>query len=253
MIRLLLIATGLLTMASAHSQVYDASSVFAHNDYERDVPFHTAYDLKVGFIEADVFLVDSQILVAHHKHEINPDRTLESLYLQPLQEKIRENGGYVYNDPRRTLTLMIDLKTEGVSTLDAVVSSLDDYPEVIRCPTLYIMISGSVPDPQKWRNYPSYITFDGRPGIPYTRSQLKRIRMISTSFSEHVTWDGTGSIPREALQKIKALMADAHGKKKLFRFWGTPDFENAWKEFMRAKMDVIVTDDVTALAAYLHK
>jgi alkaline phosphatase len=253
MIRLLLIAVGLLFIVEAKCQVYNASAVFAHNDYARAVPFHTAYDLKVGFIEADVFLIDSEILVAHHKHEIKPDKTLETLYLQPLQEKIHKNKGYVYNDPRRTLTLMIDLKTEGVSTLDAVVNELENYPDVIACPTLFIMISGSVPDPEKWRNYPSYITFDGRPGIPYTRSQLKRIRMISTSFNKHVTWDGTGGIPLDALTAMKVLMADAHAKKKLFRFWGTPDFENAWKELMRANIDVIVTDDVTSLLEYLHK
>ena len=251
--RLLFTAVGLLLIPHAKCQVYSSSAVFAHNDYAQAVPFHTAYDLKVGFIEADVFLIDSQILVAHHKHEIRPGKTLENLYLQPLLKKIRQNQGYVYSDPRRTLTLMIDLKTEGVSTLDAVVDVLENYPEVTRCPTLYIMISGSVPDPEKWRNYPSYITFDGRPGIQYTRSQLKRIRMISTNFKEHVKWNGTGSLPEHALEKIKALMADAHAKKKLFRFWGTPDFENAWKELMGARIDVIVTDDVPALVDYLHE
>jgi alkaline phosphatase len=252
MIRLLT-TVGLLFIAEAKCQVYNASAVFAHNDYARAVPFYTAYDLKVGFIEADVFLAGSQLAVAHHKHEIRPERTLENLYLEPLKTKIHENKGYVYDDPRRTLTLMIDLKTEGVSTLDAVIDLLENYPDVTGCPTLYIMISGNVPDPEKWRNYPSYITFDGRPGIRYAPWQLKRIRMISTSFSEHVEWDGHGSIPPDALTKMKALMADARAKKKLFRFWGTPDFENAWNEFMRANMDVIVTDDVTSLVEYLHK
>ena len=76
--------------------------------------------------------------------------------------------------------------------------------------------------------------------------------MISTSFSQHVKWNGNESIPPDALIKMKGLMADAHAKKKLFRFWGTPDFENAWKELMRANMDVIVTDDVAALVKYLH-
>ena len=251
--RFFLTTLGLLSIIHAQSQVYNTSAVFAHNDYARTVPFYTAYDLQVGFIEADVFLIDSKIMVAHHKHEIESGKTLDSLYLLPLRKKIAENKGYVYDDPRRTLTLMIDLKTEGVSTLDAVVNALRDYPELIHCPTLYIMISGSVPDPSKWRNYPSFITFDGRPGIAYTPSQLKRIRMISTSFGQHVKWDGTGALPEEARAIMKALMDDARKKKKLFRFWATPDFENAWKELIRTRVDVIVTDDVSALVNFLER
>src|SRR5687767_9933128 len=91
------------------AQHYTPSQVFAHNDYVRPKPFYTAYDLGVGYIEADVFLQDGDLLVAHHRNEIVPGRTLEKLYLQPLLEKIQKHGS-VYDDAGRTLTLMIDLK-----------------------------------------------------------------------------------------------------------------------------------------------
>jgi alkaline phosphatase len=233
------------------AQKYTSSRVFAHNDYVRDKPFYTAYALGVGYIEADVFLLKGDLMVAHHRNEIVPGKNLEVLYLQPLSEKVRQLQGNVYKDPAQELTLMIDLKTEGVPTLNAVVEKLGRYPDLIACPNLKVMISGSVPDPKKWSEYPDYIYFDGRPGIPYTPDQLRRIAMISTGFPGHVTWDGKGRISEDGRQRISALVDDAHAKGKKFRFWATPDFPEAWRELMSLDMDVIVTDDVTALVEFL--
>lgn len=236
---------------NAVPQAYTSSAIFAHNDYVRPAPFFTAYDLQVGYIEADVFLVDQELFVAHHKHEIQSERTLNTLYLGPLSAKIRENKGHAYKDTGLILTLMIDLKTEGIPTLDALVKQLEKYPDIVRCPSLHVMISGSVPDPETWKNYPGYISFDGRPNISYTADQLTRVRMISTSFRDHVKWDGTGRIPDVSAKIMTTLRDSAHAKSKTFRFWATPDTQNAWRELMRLKMDVIVTDDVKALARFL--
>src|SRR3989337_142658 len=104
-----IVAVSLLNTAIAQS--YDASHIFAHNDYARAIPFYTAHHLNVGYIEADVFLDDGQIVVAHHKHEIQKEKTLETLYLKPLLKAVLKNKGSVYDDRSRTLTLMIDLKT----------------------------------------------------------------------------------------------------------------------------------------------
>lgn len=251
MSRLSLIAVVILTMSCASAQDYTTSQVFAHNDYVRENPFYTAYDLSVGYIEADVFLQDGALMVAHHRNEIADGRTLQRLYLEPLSQKIRLFEGSVYQDPKQKLTLMIDLKTEGVSTLNAIVDLIKKYPELIKCPNLQIMISGNVPDPQKWTDYPSYIFFDGRPGVPYSPEQLKRISMISTSFSSCSRWDGHGQISGDDRKKIQKLMDDAHARGKKFRFWATPDSPEAWKELMSMGMDVIVTDEVAGLVRFL--
>lgn len=236
----------------ARPQTYTSSAIFAHNDYVRPAPFHTAYKLRVGYIEADVFLAGNELFVAHHKSEVHPERTLRALYLEPLAKMIAENKGHAYQDATLTLTLMIDLKTEGVSTLKTLVNQIEKYPGIIACPSLHVMISGSVPDPATWKQYPGYISFDGRPNVVYTPDQLARVRMISTSFRDYVSWDGTGDIPAEAARVMTRLRDEAHAKGKIFRFWATPDTQNAWRELMRLKMDVVVTDDVSALARFLQ-
>lgn len=238
---------------TAMCQAYTSSAIFAHNDYIRDVPFYTAYDLGVGFIEADVFLEDGDLLVAHHKREIEKAKNLEVLYLEPLLKQVKKNEGFVYESQAQRLTLMIDLKTEGVSTLNKIVEQLKKFPELTACRTLQFMISGSVPDPALWKNYPSFIYFDGRPGIAYTPDQLRRVSMISTSFGAHVKWDGKTALAASDSSKIANLIYEAHEKGKPMRFWATPDFNNAWREQMRLKMDVIVTDDVAGLSAFLKK
>ena len=236
----------------APGQVFTTAQVFAHNDYAGDKPFHTAYDLQVGYIEVDVFLIDTDLMVAHERDEIRSGRTLEGLYLRPLNEHVVRNGGFAYEDRQRALTLMIDLKTSGVTTLNQVVACLKKYPDLISSKTLQIMISGNVPDPKLWKNFPSFIHFDGRPGIEYTPDQLERISMISTNFRSHVQWNGEGELPSEARAKMSRLINTAHSHGKKFRFWATPDFPNAWQELMRAKVDVIVTDKVPALVEFLQ-
>jgi alkaline phosphatase len=238
-----------LALTSGTAQNYHTRQIFAHNDYERAQPFHTAYNLQVGYIEADIFLIDNKILVAHHKNEIKPERTLETLYLKPLQRQVHKNGGFVYSDRKASLTLMIDLKTPGPETLKALVAALEYYRDLISCPTLQIMISGNIPDPAHWDEYPSYIYFDGRPEIPYTAEQIRRISMISTNFGSHVKWDGRNKISDADRKKIADLVDLAHSKGKKFRFWATPDFEGAWKELLDLQMDVIVTDKVEALGS----
>lgn len=248
-----LVLSLLVVFNTGVAQLYTASQIFAHNDYVRQQPFFTAYLLGAGYIEADVFLHDGRLMVAHEEHEISSDRTLEELYLEPLLEVVNRFGGRVYDaaEKERVLTLMIDLKSEGTPTLDSIVALLDRYRPLIASPTLRFLISGNVPDPRTWDRYPPYLAFDGRPGIRYTRRQLQRVGMISTSFPRHVQWDGKQSLTSEQKRTMLALLNDAHSKGKPLRFWATPDFPEAWRTLMDMKMDVIVTDKVELLASFL--
>jgi alkaline phosphatase len=237
----------LLLPGSLMAQEYSSSSIFSHNDYEQKNPFYNAYDHQIGFIEADVFLDNNELLVAHSRSELNPQQTLEILYLKPLQEKIKLNKGNIYADPSKALTLMIDLKTEGISTLNAIVVKLKTFPELLSCKTLTISISGNVPDRERWKDFPSFIYFDGRPGIDYTTNELQRISFVSTSFGSHSTWKGKASLPEPDRQKLSALRDAVHAKGKKLRFWGAPDVPAAWQTWMELKIDILGTDKVSEL------
>jgi alkaline phosphatase len=231
---------------------YGTTSVFSHNDYVQPIPFYNAYFNEVGFIEADVFLVDDRLLVAHTFQEIDKKNTLDSLYLIPLQRKILTNSGYAYPNRQKSLTLMIDLKTEGTRTLRSLVKTLNRYQGLINAKNLEVVVSGNVPDSSQWDEFPSFIHFDGRPGKDYTAQQLTRISLISTAFTDYSRWNGKGLIPKAETEKILALKNETKLVGKKLRFWATPDFTNSWIQLMKLKIDVIGTDRVSELISHLN-
>jgi alkaline phosphatase len=233
------------------AQQYTSSSIFAHNDYVQPVPLQTAYQHEVGFIEADVFLRGNNLLVAHTRLEINKEKTLDRLYLEPLNKLISKNNGFIYPSQARNLTLMIDLKTEGIATLNTLVTILKKYPQLLACKTFQVAVSGDVPDPALWKNYPDFIHFDGRPTIIYTPDQLERISLISDSFRNYSRWNGKGDLENTDLEKITKVVQEIHAKGKRIRFWAIPDFDDGWTKLMELQVDVLNTDHVTELSSVL--
>ena len=106
---------------------YSVANAHSHNDYEQPAPFITAYQEAFGSIEADIFWHNGELLVAHTAGELAGHRTLEELYLKPLQACIEKNRGHIYADSTRRLQLMIDIKTEAVTTLNKLVELLQKY------------------------------------------------------------------------------------------------------------------------------
>ena len=66
-----------IVFIAANAQEYTSSSIFAHNDYVHSIPFLSSYYKQVGFIEADIFLQGNDLMVAHTKEEIKPEKNLE--------------------------------------------------------------------------------------------------------------------------------------------------------------------------------
>ncbi|MDQ4139960.1 MAG: phosphatidylinositol-specific phospholipase C/glycerophosphodiester phosphodiesterase family protein [Bacteroidota bacterium] len=230
---------------------YTSANVHAHNDYQQPQPFFNAISRQVGSIEADVFLKDGELYVAHEAKEISKDRTLETLYLKPLQAQIRKNKGSVYADLKVKLQFLIDFKTEGNTTLPALVQKLVNYPEIINNPTIQLVISGNRPHPSTWEKFPGYIYFDGTPGENYTAEQLNRVALFSANFRNYSKWDGTGSLEKADEIKLQQAIEKAHGLNKKWRFWATPDNVNAWKTMMQVGVDYIGTDDVNGITTFL--
>ena len=232
-------------------KLYTAANVHAHNDYEQPVPFFAAYDAQAGSIEADVFLKNGALYVAHDPEDIRPDRTLEALYLKPLQKKIQQNNGTPYSLPEAKLQLLIDLKTDGKATLPVLVKTLEKYPGISQNPAVQVVISGNRPAPATWSQYPDFIYFDGRPGETYTPEELERVALFSDSFRNYSQWSGEGPIAKEEQDKIEQLVDSVHQLDRKFRFWATPDNEASWQTLLRLGVDYIGTDDVAGLTSFL--
>jgi hypothetical protein len=79
-----ILSAGLVQLPAATGPLIHAHS---HNDYEHPRPLLDALDHGFCGVEADIYLVDGQLLVAHDRDKVKPERTLQALYLDPLRER----------------------------------------------------------------------------------------------------------------------------------------------------------------------
>ncbi|MFP3594928.1 alkaline phosphatase, partial [Chryseobacterium sp. SIMBA_038] len=59
------------------------------------------------------------------------------------------------------MQLLIDIKQDYKTTLNALVSTLKKYPEITGNSGVKIVITGGRPQPADFKNYPNYLYFDG--------------------------------------------------------------------------------------------
>lgn len=232
---------------------YSVANAHSHNDYEQPVPLFAAYNEGFGSIEADIFWHNGELLVAHTPKELALHRTLEELYLKPLQVFVEKNKGHIYADSLRRLQLMIDIKSEAIATLNKLVELLQKYATLIQCASLQIAISGNRPDAKTYSSYPAFIKFDGELHKEYPADALSRIVMMSADLKKYTLWNGNGTIPAPQWETLQQAVSRAHSLGKPVRFWGSPDVPNAWSQLVRLRVDYINTDSIKAVAGFLNK
>jgi hypothetical protein len=232
----------------------------AHNDYEHPRPLLDALDHGFCSVEADIWLVKEQLLVAHTLLQLNTGRTLETLYLDPLKERVKANGGKVYrNGP--TFYLMIDIKTDAKETYAALAKVLEKYADILTVArdgkteqkAVTVVISGNrdlkTISAQKVR----YAAIDGRPADLDGDAPASLIPWISQQWGVLFKWDGTGAMPAEERKKLRDFVARAHKQGRKVRFWATPEKVEVWKELLAADVDFLNTDKLAELQKFLNK
>ena len=231
---------------------YTVANTHSHNDYEQPIPFWMAWQEQFGSIEADIWWVDGQLLVGHNRDEIRTGKTLEQYYVRPLLSCIRNNNGHPYADSSRPLQILIDVKTDSIATLNALVALLHHYPELEQNPFVKWVISGNRPSPALFSSYPPFIAFDGILHDHYTPEALSKIVMMSDDLHYYTHWNGLDPMPAAEKAAIKAAVSYAHALHLPVRFWDAPDFRQAWDQLMQLHTDYINTDHIRELSAYLH-
>jgi alkaline phosphatase len=117
-------------VSTAQPNTYTVANAHAHNDYENAIPSYMAYGEGFGSIEADIFLENGELIVAHDTKEVQLHRTLQEYYIQPLLAAVKRNNGFPYGDSSRQLQMLIDIKTDAVPTLNALIAALSGYPQL---------------------------------------------------------------------------------------------------------------------------
>ncbi|MGP3633282.1 phosphatidylinositol-specific phospholipase C/glycerophosphodiester phosphodiesterase family protein [Streptomyces sp. 24-1644] len=238
----------------------------AHNDYLHPRPLHDALDHGFTSVEADIFLVGGELLVAHEPAGLDPTRTLASLYLDPLLARVTANHGAVHAGHRTPLQLLIDIKNEGAAAYAELDRQLQPYRKIltrfrngrVHTGAVTPVISGDraarVPmEAQRTR----YAFYDGRLDDLTGPAAPSFIPLVSSNWTQSFTWRGAGPFPAAERDRLRILVDTAHNQGRRVRFWATPDVpgperDALWTELLAAGVDHLNTDDLAGLETFLR-
>jgi len=230
----------------------------AHNDYEHGRPLLDALERGFGSVEADIWLTPEGLLIGHDRKDLKAGRTLEALYLDPLRERIKANGGRVYRS-EPAFFLLIDVKTEAEATYAALDKVLAGYAGILTVTregkveqkAVTAILSGNRAVDVISKQPVRYVGVDGRPENLDENPPVELYPWISANWTLLFKWKGEGRMPAAEKQKLNELVKRVHGQGRKVRFWGTAEKEDVWKELMAAGVDYINTDKLDELQRFL--
>jgi len=230
----------------------------AHNDYEHARPLFDALDHGFCSVEADIWLADGQLLIGHDRKDLKPGRTLEGLYLDPLRERIKANGGRVYRGGRE-FYLLIDVKTEAEATYAALDQVLANYADIltvtrdekVESKAVTAILSGYRASDTIAKQAVHYVGIDGRPENLDGNPPAELYPWISANWTLLFKWNGEEMIPAAERQKLQSLVKRAHDQGRKIRFWSTAENQAMWKELFDAGVDYINTDKLDEFQKFL--
>ncbi len=232
----------------------------AHNDYQHTRPLLDALDQGFCSVEADIWLVDGDLLVAHDRDKVKPGRTLQALYLDPLQERVKRNSGRVY--PRGPgFTLLVEIKGDWKTTYPVLDRVLAQYADVLTQFTatgkqpkaITAIITGHRSKEMFAGQTIRRAALDGDLADLESGEPADLIPWISANWGANFKWRGSGAMAEADQLKLRGIVTKAHQQGRRVRFWGAPDRPEFWSMLLSEGVDLINTDNLPGLREFLDK
>jgi hypothetical protein len=234
---------------------------FAHNDYLHKHPLYDALENGFTNIEADIFLKKCKLIIAHFFPYFKSGRTLESIYLKPLSERIAKNNGRVYAGYNNPIILMIDIKTNGDSIYKVLKPLLEKYRWMltryengkVAYGAVTVVLSGHKPY-ELIENAQSRLAFiDEDLRTMHDDSVNHNVfAMASCKYSKLLKWNGKDTISTSERKKLLDFVATAHKIGAKVRLWASPEKKAVWDELLSCGVDLINTDQLVTFKNYLN-
>lgn len=260
----------------------------SHNDYWRKVPFFSAVKAGCTGVEADVWLfdddADATLLVGHDTAALTAERTFESLYVFPILELLERMNPQTpyYNDTRRgifdvdpeqSLTLLVDVKTDGAKAWPRVLEQLEPLRErgwlsyvendVVHTRQVTVVGTGNTPFDVLMENRTYRDAFFDAP-IDEMWEDPDSDEVVTTptkynstnSFYASVSLRATAGLgwynpSKEKLRIIRGQIKGAHRRGLKARYWDTPAWpiqlrNKVWHLLEEQGIDMLNVDDLRA-------
>jgi len=231
----------------------------AHNDYEHPRPLFDALDNGFCSVEADIFQVGKDLLVAHYFFQIRPERTLESLYLEPLRERARRFDGKIFPDAEK-FYLWIDFKTDARPTYAVLRPVLEKYSDILTRYENGTVIPGAVT-----------VILTGSANVDLIRNEAVRYAGVDGGLASLDSDASADLIPAAGInwrrefpqfesklspaeqEKLAEQVRKANDRGRKLRYWNAPDHEELWSILYDAGVHFINTDRLQPLRDFLTK
>lgn len=232
----------------------------AHADSRHRRPLYDS--LRAGFtsLEVDVWVGRGRVLVGHSVPR--PWHSLRRVYLDPLAELVSETG-CVYGDFDVPVQLLLDVKSDASRSRPVIESLLARYAGLVSCwrdgrflpGAVTVVVSGTLSTrlygaPLRWSGVDGRLRRAGE-DVPADMMPLR-----SDCWPELFSWNGSGPMPEQELDRLVRLVADAHAAGQRTRLWDTPDRpgparDNLWTTLLEAGVDYLNTDDLGGAREFL--
>lgn len=252
----------------------------SHNDYWRDVPFYSGLSYGAVSTEADVWLINGTLYVGHERQALTKERTLESLYINPILDTLhRQNpitdfsseqtfNGVFDTSSDQTLYFFIDLKTSGPETWPAVLSALEPLRKAGYLSTyngtgftsrpVTVIGTGNTPIWLVQSAVPRDAFYDAplaKLGGDFSNVTANDSPIASTDFAASFGQVRAESLNDTQLEVLREQLKTAHDKGIKARYWNQPGFpvgtRNAvWRTLYNEGADLINVDDLEGAAGF---
>ena len=243
-----------------HAQDAELLPAHAHNDYEHAQPLTWALDHQFASVEVDIHLANGSLLVGHDPEDLVAGRTIESMYLEPLLQRVEANEGRVYPGVVEPLILLIDVKTDAEDTYRALQPVLQQFSsmltnfsgESVEQGAVTAIISGNRARKIMEDESVRYAAMDGRlEDLDHPDVSPSLIPLISSNWNAITGMFGADRLSAAERNTLQTYILQAHQQGRQIRFWATPDNPTMWRLLQDAGVDLINTDDIPGLHDFL--
>ena len=225
---------------------------YAHNDYRNDRPLRDALAQGYRGAEADFYLVDGELRVAHDRDGTRPGRTLASLYLEPLR-RLAEAQGTVLADGS-TFLLNVEAKEPGRGTYAALRAELARFADILTVvrggevepgPVQVVLVGWFPPLAELAAEPVRYAAAQSHYGdLPpdHARYPAHLLKLVTVKYPDEFGWDGRGRVPAafaDRLAEIRAAVAAVPGR--LLRVFHAPRRPGCYAALLAGGVDLIGT------------
>ncbi|KAK4150072.1 hypothetical protein C8A00DRAFT_18344 [Chaetomidium leptoderma] len=250
----------------------------SHNDYWRKVPLFSAINAGCTGVEADVWLRNGDLLVGHDTASLQPKRTFQSLYVDPLVDILTRHNpttefytgtknGVFDTEPAQTLVLLVDLKTDGHETWPWVMKQLTPLRErgwlsysedgEFHQGPVTVVGTGNTPFDQIVVGNATYrdAFFDA----PLDKLENSGFNATNSYYASVDFWSVIGPVwwkrgpGKDQLDKIRSHIREAQNRGLKARYWGLPSWpihvrNRVWEVLVEEGIAMLNVDDLDAAA-----